>query len=164
MPQDATVATISHAIQLAVAPVFLLLAIGTLLTVFTNRLGRIVDRARRLEERVPSGATDVTRLNHELGTLSRRAKLVNRAITLCTITAVLIAALIAVLFLGAWMRFNSTGLIAEIFVAGMLALIAGLLTFLREIFLATANLRIGRQAVGGESERTGAAQRVPNRK
>lgn len=148
MPQDSAVATVSHAIQLAVAPVFLLLAIGTLLGVFTNRLARIVDRARRLMEQVLSGAGDVARLDQELGTLSRRAKLVNLAITLCTITAVLISALVAVLFLGASLGFNSAGLLSATFVAAMLALIAGLLAFLREIFLATANLRIGRHAAG----------------
>ncbi len=40
---------ISHVIQLSVAPVFLLTGIGALLGVVTNRLSRIVDRARTVE-------------------------------------------------------------------------------------------------------------------
>lgn len=41
---------VAHAIQLAVAPVFLLSGIGAMLVVMTNRLGRIIDRARVIEQ------------------------------------------------------------------------------------------------------------------
>ncbi len=37
---------VAHSIQLAVAPVFLLSAVGVVLTVLTNRMTRIIDRAR----------------------------------------------------------------------------------------------------------------------
>jgi hypothetical protein len=46
---DATptdIALIAHSIQLSVAPVFLLSGVGVLLGVLTNRLARVVDRAR----------------------------------------------------------------------------------------------------------------------
>jgi Protein of unknown function (DUF2721) len=46
MPAD-HLQDITHTIQLAVAPVFLLTALGTTLGVLASRLGRIVDRARR---------------------------------------------------------------------------------------------------------------------
>ncbi len=146
MPQDSMFTAVAHAIQLAVAPVFLLTAIGALLGVLTSRLGRIVDRARRVEERLPALAGDAVRWNAELDVLARRARLVNQAISLCTVTALLIAALIALLFLGASMRFNSPVLVAALFITAMLALIAGLIAFLREIFVATASVRIGRHA------------------
>ena len=42
---------IQHAIQLAIAPVFLLTGIASLLGVMANRLARIIDRARALEQR-----------------------------------------------------------------------------------------------------------------
>jgi hypothetical protein len=47
---------VAHAIQLAVAPVFLLSGIGAILAVMTNRLGRIIDRARVLEKNSMSRA------------------------------------------------------------------------------------------------------------
>jgi len=41
---------ISHAIQLAIAPVFLLTGIAGLLGVMANRLARVIDRARMFED------------------------------------------------------------------------------------------------------------------
>ena len=77
------VSDIAHAIQLAVAPVFLLTAIGALLGVMTNRLGRVIDRARLLEGRLEKASGgDAASLQSHLTILSRRAKLINLAITL----------------------------------------------------------------------------------
>ena len=78
----------------------------------------------------------------ELQTLARRAKLISRAIAWCTISALLVCAVIATLFGGAFARFDASVPVALLFVAAMVALFGGLLAFLREIFLATANLRI----------------------
>jgi hypothetical protein len=49
---------IAKTIQLSVAPVFLLTAIGTMLAVLVGRLNRIVDRARILEEHLASVSKD----------------------------------------------------------------------------------------------------------
>ena len=135
---------IAHAIQLAVAPVFLLSGIGAILAVMTSRLGRIIDRARLLEARLEESAPKVREsLQAELRILSRRAKLIGRAITLCTVTALLICIVIAALFLSAFLNFDSTLAVASLFVAAMVSFALGLLWFLREIYLATINLRIG---------------------
>ena len=82
-------------------------------------------------------------MHKQFRTLSRRAKLVGRAITLCTITALLVCAVIAILFLGATMGFDASFPVAILFVVAMLSFFVGLLIFLREIMVATANLRIG---------------------
>lgn len=50
MVADPSAGIMSHAIQLAIAPVFLLTGIAGLLAVIANRLGRIIDRARSLEQ------------------------------------------------------------------------------------------------------------------
>jgi hypothetical protein len=135
---------IAHAIQLAVAPVFLLSGIGAILAVMTSRLGRIIDRARVLEDRLDSvSAKFVATLQGDLAILSRRAKLISRAITFCTTTALLVCTVIAVLFLSAFLRFDATLPVAVLFVVAMLAFFLGLLWFLREIYLATISLRIG---------------------
>lgn len=135
---------VAHAIQLAVAPVFLRSGIGAILMVMTNRLGRIIDRARVLEERLDNASTELhPALRTDLTTLSRRAKLISCAITLCTATALLVCTVIAVLFLSAFLRFDLSIPVALLFIAAMLAFFLGLLWFLREIYVATVNLRIG---------------------
>jgi predicted signal transduction protein with EAL and GGDEF domain len=135
---------VAHAIQLAVAPVFLLTGIAAILTVMTNRLGRVIDRARVLEERLERASQEsLTTLRADLAVLSRRAKLNGRAITLCTTTALLVCTVIAVLFLSAFLRFDAALPVALLFVAAMLCFFLGLLWFLREIYLATMTVRIG---------------------
>jgi hypothetical protein len=136
---------VAHVIQLAVAPVFLLTGVASLLSVLTNRLGRIIDRARSLEGRLAAATPGESEPLHAmLFTLSRRAKLVSTAITLCTTCALLICGVIVVLFLSAFIHPTLDRVSAVLFIVAMLALFAGLLFFLREIFLATAALRIGR--------------------
>jgi hypothetical protein len=141
---ESQVTAIAHVIQLAVAPVFLLTGVGAVLAVLTQRLARIIDRARVLEERLPM-ASEESRPRHlgELELLSRRARLMNRAIGLCTTCALLICAVIVTLFVGAFLKTDVALAIGLLFVAAMLALFGGLLMFLGEIRLATAGLRIG---------------------
>jgi hypothetical protein len=145
VPQaESQVTAIAHVIQLAVAPVFLLTGVGAVLGVLTQRLARIIDRARVLEERLPM-ASEESRPRHlgELELLSRRARLMNRAIGLCTTCALLICAVIVTLFVGAFLKTDVALAIGLLFVAAMLALFGGLLMFLGEIRLATMGLRIG---------------------
>jgi len=140
---DAPVTNIAHAIQLAVAPVFLLAGIGGLLGVLTNRIGRIIDRSRKLQEQLPSSAEPRrAELRDELSLLARRARLINRAIALCTASALLVCVVIAVLFLGSFVALGMSAPIALLFIGAMLCLISALLLLMREILLSTARLRI----------------------
>jgi hypothetical protein len=144
MPSEAHIIDIAHVIQLAVAPVFLLSGIGMVLTVLLSRLNRIVDRARLLEGQLPaaSGAAQGP-LHAELHTLSRRARLVSWAITLTTVSGLLVCLVIAILFIGHFLRIDLSGTIIGFFIVAMLAIVAAFLFFLKEIFLGTATLRIG---------------------
>jgi Protein of unknown function (DUF2721) len=137
------VESVAHTIQLSVAPVFLLTALGTFMAVLSNRLGRIVDRARVLGDRLP-GATGPSRvsLRTELQMLGRRRRLVNFAFTAAVTSALLVCAIIASLFVGSMLEVRLSGLPAVLFVAAMLAFIAALLLFLREIMMAVASVRI----------------------
>jgi hypothetical protein len=147
---DIEISPIAHVIQLSVAPVFLLSGIGAILAVMTSRLGRIIDRARALEVQLDDAAPErVATLEADLETLTYRAKLIGPAITLCTATALLVCTVIAVLFLSAFLRFDASVPVALLFVAAMLAFFLGLLWFLREIFVATSNLRIASRRVHG---------------
>ena len=145
MPQDSFVPVISHTIQLAVTPVFLLTGVASLLNVLVTRLARIIDRARQLEGFI----TDMTGehrmiIGGDIATLSQRARHVNRAIGLCTGSALLVCTLVAVLFTSAFFERDASTPIAILFISAMLCLIASLVTFMREIQLATATLRIGK--------------------
>jgi hypothetical protein len=144
MQTESQVAALGHVIQLAVAPVFLLSGVSGLLGVLTNRLSRIIDRARVLEERLMTPApVGEEQIHGELRLLSHRARLMNRAISLCTVCALLICAVIIALFVAAFLETNVAIPISLVFTGAMLALFTGLISFLREIYIATRSLRIG---------------------
>lgn len=141
MEPIAGVTTVAHVIQLAVAPVFLLTGIGAILSVLINRLARVVDRFRVLERTLRETRKSEHKAYHaEMARLSHRSRLIHWAISLCTIGALLICMVIATLFIGSLMAVDLSGTIATLFIAAMLALIAGLLSFLREISLATGGI------------------------
>ncbi len=149
LPLDASVhdavSNIAFFIQLSVAPVFLLTGVGAMLGVLTNRLARIIDRARLLETRYEK-ADDLIhkqQLHSDLKLLSRRARLVNWAISLCTTSSLLVSTIIMLLFLESLLHTYFRGVVPVLFILAMSAFIIGLLSFLREIYLATATLRIG---------------------
>jgi hypothetical protein len=127
---------VAHVIQLAVAPVFLLTGIGAILSVLINRLGRVVDRYRALEKL----SADFADARVEMNRLSRRARMVHWAIGFCTSSALLVCIVIATLFVGSVTGVQTPGIIATLFIGAMLALVAGLLCFLREIALAKGSI------------------------
>jgi uncharacterized membrane protein len=140
------VVDIAHAIDLAVAPVFLLSGIGVLLGVLTNRLARIVDRARKVEESLRQATLPAPDDGREqLRVAARRAKFINASITLGTIAALLVALVVAVLFASTFVPLNLAGPVAVLFVLAMAALVGALLSFLLEVRIAIAALRIGSQ-------------------
>jgi hypothetical protein len=138
------VVDVAHAIQLAVAPVFLFSGIGVFLGVLTNRLARIVDRARRVAETL-RGANDesAAEARDQLRAAGRRSRLINLSITLSTIAALLVALVIALLFASTFVPINLAGSVAILFVLAMSALVGALLSFLLEVRVAIAALRIG---------------------
>ncbi|MES2683043.1 MAG: DUF2721 domain-containing protein [Pseudomonadota bacterium] len=141
---DTPLISIAHVIQLAVAPVFLLSGIAALLNVLSNRLSRIVDRARLLESQFPHATPQRAEgLRTSLKRLAMRARLASFGIGLCTSSAVLISAVVIVLFLGSLFDANVRTGIAVLFIAAMVSLTAGLLCLLREVYLSTYYLRIG---------------------
>jgi hypothetical protein len=147
---------ITHTIQLAIAPVFLLTALGTTLSVFTARLSRIVDRARRVEARLgDEGGPARERSVRELRMIEGRVRLIHWALTLGTTAALLVCCLIAVAFLGYLFEAGVATGMAVLFVAAMAAYIGALVCFLREVFVAIATVRFrlpaqARQREGAE--------------
>jgi hypothetical protein len=144
MEPDLAITSIAHAIQLAIAPVFLLTGIGSLLSVMTSRLARVIDRARALERAWPDlGAEQQADVRQELATLSHRAIVASWSINLGAFAALLICSLIATLFVEAIAGINLRWLVGAMFIAAMVTLSTGLLCFLREVHVAIHTLRIG---------------------
>ena len=139
----ADVSSVGQAVQLAVAPVFLLAGVGALLAVLTNRLARIIDRVHLLERELPAETSDAEQKAHRKATypLARRARLIHWAISLCTTCELLVCVVVAALFIGAGLGIDLSHAVALLFIAAMLTLIVGLICFLREIALATALIK-----------------------
>jgi hypothetical protein len=145
MPPD-DISGIAHVIQLAIAPVFLLTGIAGLLGVMTNRLARVIDRARTMEDALENlDGPAAARMHSQLRVLERRARLASWAINFCTAAALLICTCIATLFIDAFVGTHLRWLVGTLFVLTMVALIGGLVSFLREVYLATHTLSIGQR-------------------
>ena len=144
---DATVNDLAQTIQIVVAPIFMLTGIAGFLNVMSGRLGRIVDRARIIERRVHTikNPAFLEQSDIELKNLWRRIKLINRSISLCTASALFVCSVVVFLFLGDFWRFNLSEVIVALFIIALLLLIFALLTFLKEVQLATRNLQIGKE-------------------
>lgn len=141
-PLELHVPEIASVIQLAVAPVFMLTAVGTLLNALNARLGRAVDRRRHLEDRIPSFATaEAEDARDELAQISLRIRYAYLAILFSVISSVFVCLLIAGAFIGAFVALDFSRVIGALFVFAVVALLMALLLFLREIFLAVSTPR-----------------------
>ena len=128
---------ITRVIQLAIAPVFMLTAVASIINALLGRLGRAVDRRRVVDGLLPSHEGDArTDLVDELKLLARRIALVLWAIAFAVMSALLVCLLIGAAFLGAYLSLDLSRTIAILFIASVFALTFCLLLFMREVFLA----------------------------
>ena len=137
------VSNLANAIQLAMAPVFLLTGIAALLSVMTGRLARIIDRGRAFADgKVRFVSQDDVSIALERQMLEPRRHLTSVAITATTIAALLVCMVIAGLFVEVVLETPLEWLISAFFAAAMFALVVGLAFFLREVHLAMRTVRI----------------------
>lgn len=138
-----SVSGVASAINLALTPVFLLSGIAGLLVVMTGRLGRVIDRGRALTgHEASASAEELVAIHHELRDLERRRHFASMAIVGSTLSALLTCLLICTLFVEVIVDASLGWLIAVLFTAAALALLFGLVSFLREVHLATSTVRI----------------------
>jgi hypothetical protein len=128
---------LAQSIRDAIAPVFLMSGVATVLNVTTSRFSRIVDRYRTL---MGEGQTDI--VDAEMLIMLRRSHVIHWSIACCTSCALLVCLLIAVLFISAELGFSPIHITGFLFVMSMIALVAGLLLFLYEVHLATGTVAI----------------------
>ncbi len=137
---------ISHSIQLAVAPVFMLTAIAALLGALATRLARIIDRARTLEDRLEAEVVKhETEIYAELKLLRKRGRVVNSSMILLTLSATLIGATVIALFLVETIALRSSVVVPWTFLGGVVMFVSALLCFLGETLLAGKALNFGKR-------------------
>ncbi|HRH04999.1 MAG TPA: DUF2721 domain-containing protein [Burkholderiaceae bacterium] len=138
--------TVAHAIQLSVAPVFLLTAVSGMVGTAAGRLTRIIDRGRLIEDRIEA-ATDgepMTKAYDELRDLRQRGRLVNACIALLILCAILIGVTIVILFLGETTQLEFLRVATISFLAGVSFFLIALMCFLTETILATRILKFAK--------------------
>jgi hypothetical protein len=145
------ISSVTHVIQLAVAPVFLLTAVTTLISGLNVRLGRIVDRQRALLGEESKGSRAAAERTTELGLLSRRIHLTYLAILSAGTAGLFVCLVVASAFVGVLLEVDLARVLAGLFICAMLLLIAALSFFLREIYL----------AVSGRTQPTAGLERRP---
>jgi hypothetical protein len=140
-PDDANI--VARIIGQAVAPVFLLAGIGAFLNTLTGRLARIVDRGRIIEPLLLGAqGKEHDRLVREINVVDRRMNLVSWAITSTVTSAVLVCAVVVLLFAAALVDIHAGTVIALLFIGAMLTLAAGFFIFLIETRVAARAIRV----------------------
>jgi len=142
---DLQTENIAKLIQLALGPVFLLSGVGITLSMLTQRLSRIVDRARTLEDQRErtTEADRLKRIDKDLRAIFRRTKYINGAIALSTVSALLTTLVVTLLFASEFTPLAIGGVVAVLFSLAMICLSLAFLMFLVEVRIATNTLRIG---------------------
>jgi len=121
-------------LQVAIGPVILVSGVGLLLLTMTNRLGRVVDRMRIVGRTLSETLPALQQANRaQLAILSERAELLRRAITLASMSVLLAALLVIVLFVTALFRLETAWVIGALFIASMVSLIGSLISFIQDL-------------------------------
>ena len=142
-----SVAQLIPVLQTAIGPVILISGIGLLLLTMTNRLGRAIDRARILVGSLPNTAeAKEEKTVAQLQILWGRARMIRLAIALASVSALVAAILVIVLFCTALWQIESAWIIVALFMVCMVSLIGSLVIFIRDINQSLAALRLELEA------------------
>jgi hypothetical protein len=143
VPFSPVLTTVAETIQAAIAPVFLLAGLGAILNVMVGRLARIVDRSRQLEAlHLRSIGPERERHIRELRLIDGRIRMINNAVYLVVMAAILICLVVAMLFVAELGNFQIGQVIAVTFIVSMLLLTGGLICFLIEIHMSVRAIRV----------------------
>ncbi|MBD3728325.1 MAG: DUF2721 domain-containing protein [Sphingomonadales bacterium] len=144
---------IAQTIQLALAPVFVLVAIGNIMNLLSTRLGRIVDRSRVLQERYNhTEGSEHDEVVREIRLLDRRIATIGRAVLLMVLSALSIGCTVTALFLDGFLHADMQRVAAIGFIVAIALMMVALWLFLLETRMASAHLRVPEEFL--ERERT----------
>lgn len=146
-PMVADTASLTEGIQLALAPVFLLTAVANLVSALTQRLSRVVDRSRFLQDKllVPdaSALPQKSGFETELGQLATRGWLINASMVFVVICGVMIGLTVLELFLAETSgdRLQLSRIVVSTFVSGIGSFLIALVLLLVEVLVASYSIR-----------------------
>jgi Protein of unknown function (DUF2721) len=138
--RTASTPRVQQVVQLSLAPAFLLSGIGAVMNVIMSRMIWIAKRIETIDDKLEEERS--ARQLREHGWLMRRRRLMQGAIMFSTAAAVMISAVIMLLFVSAYITAQIGTVIAFLWVLTMALLVTGLGFFLLETRLAA----IGAQA------------------
>lgn len=138
--------TLSDSIQLAVAPVFLLTAVAGMIGALTQRLARVIDRARVIhKELLNESLKDSIRISYdeELQSIAKRGQFINVSMVFLVLCAIMIGLTILELFFAETSsgKLMVSNFVLYTFVAGVAAFILALISLLIEVLIASYSIR-----------------------
>ncbi len=129
-----TIAKLIPVLQVAIGPVILISGVGLLLLSMTNRLSRVIERARNLLSFSETVSGPVKqRTLAQIDILWGQARLIRLAILFASTSLLSAAFLIIVLFITALFGLEDAWLVSIFFVTCMISLIASLIAFMTDI-------------------------------
>jgi Protein of unknown function (DUF2721) len=129
--ENEVLTTGAHVIQLALTPIFLLSAVGSLLNVFSTRLGRISDRIHVIEKEGSGADGSIDAI--EVAGLHRRAWLLNVAVILATLAGAMTCVAAIVLFVGVLRDAGTVNLLFGLFGGALIAAVCAMSAFACEV-------------------------------
>ncbi|WP_237438049.1 DUF2721 domain-containing protein [Alteraurantiacibacter buctensis] len=134
---------IAQTIQLALAPVFVLVAIGNIINTLSSRLGRVVDRSRTLQKlHGETQGPEHDAVVREIRIIDKRIHLISRSLLLLVLAGLCIGSTVVLLFVEEFVGVNVQAVAAGTFILAIGFLMNALVLFLRETRHATDALRI----------------------
>jgi len=143
-PSDASsVADAARLIQTALTPVFMLSAIGTLLSVFNTRLSRVSDHMTHLNDMLKGDldAADDRSTRAHLRRLVRRTAMLDASIALGAVGGASTCGAALVLFVGSIRSAAVEGWLIGLFALALVCTVGSLVTFMGDSLLAWHGLR-----------------------
>jgi hypothetical protein len=133
---------VTHVIQVALTPIFLLSGIAALLNVFSTRLGRVADRVDQLATRLQNNVMpQTTDLSSDFAHLRRRSFILDVAVVLGALGGVTACGSTLALFVGALRNTSTASVLFSLFGFPLFCTIAALAAFAVEMILASQGVR-----------------------
>ncbi|WP_066553605.1 DUF2721 domain-containing protein [Croceicoccus bisphenolivorans] len=134
---------IVQSIQLALAPVFVLVAIGNILNMLASRHARVVDRTREMQTAfLKTTGEEHDASVRELRMLARRTYLIGRAQLTLVLSGITIGMTVVLIFSSQFIHASTEPFVAICFALAIALLLWGLVLFLMETRVAAEQLRV----------------------
>ena len=133
---------IAHIIQVSLSPIFLLTALGTLLSVFSLRLARVADKVDSLSEAAKDASPEEARaLSLKLMHFRLRSLALDVAIVLAGIGGAATCASVLTLYVGALRDTTAAFVLFALFGLAILCAIGAITAFTVEMLLSSMGIR-----------------------